>query len=70
MLPETRDAGAAGVPWVKVTVSCLGAAALSGGAECAPLTLADPTERKDTTVIPLGSSWVCTVFNLDGLSLF
>lgn len=70
MLPETRDAGAAGVRWVKVTVMCLGAAARGGEAERAPLTLADPTERKDTTVIPLGSPWVCTVFNLEGLSLF
>lgn len=56
MLPEKTDAGAPGVCWVKVTVMCLGAAAHGGEAERAPLTLADPTEQKDTTGILLGSS--------------
>lgn len=45
-----------GVCWVKVTVMCLGAAAHGGEAERAPLTLADPTEHKDNTGIPLESS--------------
>lgn len=51
-------------------VMCLGAAARGGEAERAPMTLADPTERKDSPGILLASSWVCISVHLDGAEPF